>query len=70
MIFRPRRDSGEDPYLELKGALLLVGAALGIFGMVRQRDVLVIAGIAVIAAGVILRLVRDRMKDGEDDNDG
>ena len=69
MIFRPRRDSGEDPHLELKGALLLVGAALGIFGMVRQRDALVIAGIAVIAAGVILRLVRDRMKDGEDDND-
>jgi hypothetical protein len=63
MIFRPSREGGDDRFLHVKTGLLVTGAAIGIFGMVSDRDYLVYTAIAVLAVGVILRLIKQRLDD-------
>ena len=63
-MFRPSRENrGEDRYFEVKAVLLVVAASLGIAGMVYQRSWLIYAAIALIAAGIILRIVAARRKE-------
>ena len=66
-MFRARRDrTGEDRYFEVKAIILVLGASLGIAGMVYQIEWLIWAAIAVVAAGVILRLIHDRKQRHDD----
>ena len=64
-MFRVSRDrKGEDSFFAIKVALFAVGAALGIAGMAYGVEWLVWIAIAVVAAGIILRLIaarRDRL---------
>ncbi|MGQ0814927.1 MAG: hypothetical protein ACT4O1_10740 [Gemmatimonadota bacterium] len=61
MIFRAAREKkGDDRFFELKALLLVLGASLGIAGMVSQRSWLVLAGIGVLAVAMILRLFDNR----------
>jgi len=63
-LFRPSREArGPDPYLHLKMALLVAGAAVGLFGMAREDTTIVYIGIAVLAAGVLLRFLPGRRGD-------
>ncbi len=48
----------EDRTQEIRALLLVVGASLGLAGMVTGRSWLVYGGIGVLAAGGILALVR------------
>ncbi len=57
-LFRASRErSGPDRYLRLKAVIFLIGAAVGLVGMAVGNDWLVGIGIAVLAAGVALRLL-------------
>ncbi len=49
-----------DRWFLVKSFLLVMGAGFGIAGMIGQRDVLVWTGIALIAIGILLRLVTRR----------
>lgn len=61
MIFRPDRSRrGVDRFLDVKMLIFVIGAALGVIGIAREIDWLVYAAIAVLAVGVILRLLRGR----------
>jgi len=44
-------------------ALLVAGAAVGLFGMAREDTTIVYIGIAVLAAGVLLRFLPGRRGD-------
>jgi len=65
MIFRARRDGGSQRFLELRAALLLVGSALGLAGMLYDRAWMVFTGIAVLAVGIVIRLINRRGEEGE-----
>ncbi len=66
MIFTSRERRPQDPFLELKAVLLVLGASLGIAGMVNNIPWLVYSGIAVIAVGMVIRIIqRRRNKDNE-----
>ena len=55
-LFRPSRERyGPDPLYEWKVILFSVGAGMGLFGMISNRDWLVLAAIPVLAVGVTLR---------------
>ena len=49
-----------DRFLELKALMLVLGASLGLAGMLTERSWLVWLGIAVIAAGILVRLIMRR----------
>lgn len=56
--FRPSRERrGPDPRLHLKILLFVIGAALGIAGMVLERTWLIALAIVLLAVGVLLRLL-------------
>lgn len=60
-MFRPTRENrGEDRFFEVKAIVLVLGASLGIAGMIYQIDWLIWTAIAVVAAAIILRLIIDR----------
>ena len=62
MQFRPTRSTGKDAFFyEIKVGVLLLGGGLGLAGMLTQRPVLVWIAIAIVAVGIILRLVARRM---------
>jgi hypothetical protein len=62
-MFRARRDSrGDDRHFEVKAALLVLGASLGIAGMIYEIGWLVWAAIGVVAVAMILRLIADRQR--------
>ena len=62
-MFRATRDNrGEDRYFEIKAIVLVLGASLGIAGMVYEIGWLIWAAIVVVAAAIILRLIVDRKK--------
>lgn len=64
------------PHLEWKVRLFAAGAVLGVSGMYLEEAWLTGAGILVLAAGVLLRFVRDGTGDpergggGEEDGSG
>ena len=61
MIFRASREPcGPDPRLTQKLYIFASGAALGLAGIATGRTLLVWIGIAVLAAGVLLRFRRSR----------
>ena len=63
-MFRPSREQREaDRFLEVKAILLVVAASLGIAGMVYERSWLMYAAVAVVAAGIILRIIAARQKE-------
>ena len=47
-----------DPTQELRALLLVLGAALGLAGMVTDRSWLVYVGIGVLAVGGVIALLR------------
>lgn len=59
MFFR-RDGTGEDRWLGAKIALFSVGAALAVVGMALRIDWLVWVAVAVLASGVLLRLLAAR----------
>jgi hypothetical protein len=66
MIFRPSRERrGDDRLLELKALLFVVGASVGVAGMISGRAWLVWIAIAVVAAGVAVRLIGERKGRGD-----
>lgn len=56
MMDRSRRDE-PDPFLDWKVRIFFVGAALLMVGVLLDREVLVLAAAAVLAAGSVLMLI-------------
>lgn len=69
MIFRPQRENASERFLELRALLLLTGAGFGLAGMLTERSWMVYLGIAVLAAGVVLRLLNRRQQENKSDDD-
>lgn len=67
MIFRPSREHQNDRWFELRAALFVIGASLGIAGMVSARGWLVWIAIAIIAVGVAFRFVPSTHNDNNKD---
>jgi len=64
MPFRPTRSTGKDAFLyEIKVGILLIGGGLGLAGMLTERSVLIWIAIAIVAVGIVLRLIARRMND-------
>ena len=58
MVFMDReRRAHRYPWFEWKVRLFLVGAALGVVGIGLSWDLLVLAGIAVLAGGLLVRFL-------------
>jgi hypothetical protein len=73
VIFLDRRPRGDDPHLEWKVRLFLVGAVVALLGMARGSAWLVSVGIVILLAGASLRFFRRRGVDlppEEDEDDG
>lgn len=70
-LFRPSRERyGPDPYYHWKVILFSIGAGMGLFGMISNRDWLVLAAIPVLVVGVVLRwLGRKRSAEGDQGED-
>jgi hypothetical protein len=67
MPFRAdRRPRGPDPFLQHKTLIFAFGAGCALAGMLFDADWLVTAGIVVLAAGVVLRLVGERRRAREE----
>ena len=65
--FRPNKSQEPDAFFfEIKVGLLLIGAGIGIAGMVTERRGLVWIGILFVGAGIVLRLVQTRMHRNKD----
>jgi hypothetical protein len=63
-MFRVSRErSGEDRFFAVKAAMLVIGAAVGIAGMVYQIGWLVWAAIVIVGTGIILRLIAARRRE-------
>ncbi|HLU24833.1 MAG TPA: hypothetical protein VKZ58_03950 [Longimicrobiales bacterium] len=59
--FRPSRERrGEDRFLHWKVLIFFVGAAVGLIGMARGDDRIVITAAAILALGVLLRIASRR----------
>lgn len=69
MIFASREQRPRDPFLELKAVLLVLGASLGIAGMVNNLPWLVYSAIAVIAVGVGIRIIQRRKQEKSEPDD-
>ncbi len=69
--FRPSREAtGPDPLLTWKVRLFVVGAALGIWGMVAETSWLVTVGLVILFVGMLLRFVgRGTPEDAEEDDE-
>jgi hypothetical protein len=63
MMFRISRDPQDERFLQLKALLFVLGAGVGVAGMATDRMWLVNIGIAILAAGFILRLIKQRRDD-------
>ena len=62
-MLRPTREPrGDDRFFEVKVILLIVGASLGLAGMLYNNEWLIWAALAVVAAAIILRLVVNRKR--------
>lgn len=62
-MFRPSREPGTTRYFEIKALLLVVGASVGVVGMVQERSWLVWIGIGILLVAMILRLLASRKKE-------
>lgn len=61
--FRPSREPrGDDPLLPAKIALFASGAGCGVAGMATESSWLVWLGVALLAAGLLLRFVSSRRR--------
>ncbi|MGH7476620.1 MAG: hypothetical protein ACRELD_10050 [Longimicrobiales bacterium] len=57
-LFRPSRETrGPDPYLDWKIGAFMLGAALGVAGMITNRRALIVAAIVVLFLGFLLRFL-------------
>jgi hypothetical protein len=66
--FRPSRErAGPDPHLDKKLVIFALGAAFGLAGMLTGRRILIVAGIAILASGFLLRLLPPPRTDREDE---
>jgi hypothetical protein len=66
MIFRPSRARrGDDPWLQQRTLIFLVGAALSIAGLVLDMGILINIAIVVLVIGAILGLVARRRADAD-----
>ncbi len=69
-LFRPSRERyGPEPYYHWKVIVFTIGAGMGLFGMISNRDWLVLAAIPVLAVGVALRWF-GRRRPGDDSPEG
>lgn len=60
-LFRPDRDRrGEDPALDHKMLVFMLGAVLALVGMTSGNRVIVYLAIAVLLVGVVLRFLHRR----------
>lgn len=59
-MFRPSREPGSTRYFEIKALLLVLGATIGVIGMVQDRSWLVWIGIGILLVAMILRLTASR----------
>ena len=65
-LLRPSRQRyGPDPYYHWKVILFSVGAGLGLFGMISNRDWFVLAAIPILVVGVVLRWFGRKSSDGD-----
>jgi hypothetical protein len=62
-MFRPSRDRGTPRYFEIKALLLVIGASVGVMGMVQDRSWLIWIGIGILLVAMILRLIARRKKE-------
>ena len=60
-IFRPDRDrTGEDPALDHKMLIFVLGAVLALVGMTSGNRIIVYLSIGVLFVGILLRIVHRR----------
>ena len=63
-MLRPTREPrGEDRFFEVKVILLVLGASLGVAGMVYKRSWLIYLAMACVAAGIVLRIIAARSRE-------
>ncbi len=77
MIFLDRRRRGEDPHLDWKIRLFIVGAVIALLGMARDASWMLVVGILVLLAGAALRFFSPRVaepppwgEEGDEDASG
>ena len=62
-LFRPTREPrADDPLLPARIALFAGGAVCGVAGMATRMSLLVWVGVALLAAGLVLRFVSNRTR--------
>lgn len=66
MIFASRRRRGPVRFLNARMILLALGATLALAGMALEIDLLIMAAILVLAAGVALGVIARRGAGGDD----
>jgi len=73
VIFLDRGRSGEDPHLDWKIRLFIVGAVVALLGMARDASWMLVVGILVLLAGAALRFLPSRGAEpasgGEEDDE-
>jgi hypothetical protein len=67
-LFHSARSArGNDRFYRWKVLIFVTGGALGVAGMSSGRDWLVALGIAVLGAGIVLRMIDARQRRREED---
>jgi hypothetical protein len=62
-MIRPSREPVSTRFMELKALMLVVGASIGLVGMMQDRSWLVWIGIGILLVAIVLRLVANRNKE-------
>ncbi len=71
MFFSSRRRRGPDLHLDWKVRIFFAGALVAFIGMILESSLLVLAAIAVLLVGVLLRFVpRNGRKRAEEEDGG
>lgn len=61
-MFRPSRESTMARFYATRALLLMVGAAVGLIGMLRELTWLVWIGIGILLVAVVLRVIASRSR--------
>lgn len=63
------RPAGEDPFLDIRIGLFVIGAVLGLTGMIRGSTITISFGILALGIGMLLGLIGRRRASPSDTED-